>query len=174
MLLTNATNPNENLDGSLKPLPQAPVPEIAESATYNAAYNIMAVQGHNSYRRAHQVCDMKFSVAAAEGAQQWAEKMAAEGRMYHSKYNERSGCGENLAMHSNTNFISTTNIATQMWYDEVTNPGYDFNNQGFGMGTGHFTQVVWKGSTELGCGVSGVYVACRYCKRAGNMMGAFE
>ena len=48
--------------------------------------------------------------------------------MYHSSSSERPGCGENLAMHSDTNLLSTTNIATQMWYDEVTDPGYDFKN----------------------------------------------
>ena len=100
--------------------------------------------------------------------------MNASGEMVHSKWDERPGCGENLAMHSNTKFLTTTNVATQMWYDEVTDPGYDFNKQGFGMGTGHFTQVVWKGSTELGCGVSGMYVVCRYCNEAGNMQGDFE
>jgi len=29
--------------------------------------------------------------------------------------------------------------ATMMWYDELNDPGYDYNNHGFGMGTGHFT-----------------------------------
>jgi len=47
--------------------------------------------------------------------------------------------GENLAMNSRRNLIATTSNATDMWYDEVTNPGYDFNNQGFSSGTGHFT-----------------------------------
>ena len=77
-------------------------------------------------------------------------------------------------MSSNTNTLSTTNQATDMWYNEVITPGYDFDNQGFDSGTGHFTQVVWKGSTKLGCGISGVYVVCRYCETAGNMGGAFE
>jgi len=77
-------------------------------------------------------------------------------------------------MSSDTNTLSTTNQATDMWYNEVTTPGYDFDNQGFDSGTGHFTQVVWKGSTKLGCGISGVYVVCRYCETAGNMGGAFE
>ena len=94
--------------------------------------------------------------------------------MYHSKMEYRNGCGENIAMHSDTKLISTTNQATQMWYDEVTKPGYDFKNQGFSMATGHFTKVVWKSSTELGCGVAGPYVVCQYCKEGGNMLGIFE
>jgi len=89
------------------------------------------------------------------------------------KHSSGSGCGENLAMHSNTDLLSTTNIATQMWYDELTNPGYDFNNPGYSSGIGHFTQVVWKSSTKLGCGISGVYVVCRYCEAQGNFMGPF-
>ena len=71
---------------------------------------------------------MKFSGDAAAAAQKWAEKMAKEKRMYHAPDSETNGCGENLAMHSDTSLLSTTNIATQMWYDEVTNPGYDFKN----------------------------------------------
>jgi len=60
-----------------------------------------------------------------------------------------------------------------MWYDEVTNPGYDFKNPGFSSGIGHFTALVWKSSTKLGCGISGVYVVCRYCDGPGNYMGQF-
>jgi hypothetical protein len=102
--------------------------------------------------------------------------MAKEGRMYHSSYDERTGCGENLAMHSNTNLLKTTNVATQMRYDEIDNPGYNFNNPGYNQnpGAGHFTQVVWKSSTKLGCGISGVYVTCRYCEGPGNFLGQFE
>jgi hypothetical protein len=37
------------------------------------------------------------------------------------------------------------------WYSEVSL--YDFNNPGFSNNTGHFTQVVWKNTTEIGCGV---------------------
>ena len=35
-------------------------------------------------------------------------------------------------------------------YDEVCD--YDFDNPGYSSATGHFTQVVWKASTELGIG----------------------
>ena len=54
LLLANA-NPNEDFPGSLRRLPQAPVVDIPESTKYNAQYNKMALQAHNTYRRAHQV-----------------------------------------------------------------------------------------------------------------------
>merc|ERR1711972_360202 len=37
------------------------------------------------------------------------------------------------------------------WYSEIKD--YKFENPGYSQETGHFTQVVWKGSTELGVGV---------------------
>ena len=45
-------------------------------------------------------------------------------------------------------------------------------------GTGHFTQVVWKGSKEIGVGKSfgrdgRVFVVCNYLP-AGNVIGRFQ
>ena len=62
----------------------------------------------------------------------------------------------------------------------MCDPGYNFNSGGFSGGTGHFTQVVWKGSTKLGIGraeseqngMKCAYIVGRY-KPAGNMMGDF-
>ena len=34
---------------------------------------------------------------------------------------------------------------------------YNFGAPGFGMNTGHFTQVVWKGTTSVGVGIAGGY-----------------
>lgn len=63
---------------------------------------------------------------------------------------------------------------------------YNFNNGGFSGATGHFTQVVWKGSTQLGIGYARgsysfngkrfdncLFVVGRY-KEAGNMQGNFQ
>ena len=65
-------------------------------------------------------------------------------------------------------------------YNEVCDPGYNFASGRFSSGTGHFTQVVWKGSNELGIGraeseqggMKCAYIVGRY-KPAGNMMGDF-
>lgn len=95
--------------------------------------------------------------------------------MEHSASEDRDGCGENLAWSSDAASMETDQAVT-MWYDEVSDPGYDFESPGYTSGVGHFTQVVWKESTKLGCGVSGGYVVCRYCETAGNwtMDGEFE
>lgn len=37
---------------------------------------------------------------------------------------------------------------TESWYNECQK--YDYNNPSYQPGTGHFTQVVWKGSEEVG------------------------
>jgi hypothetical protein len=42
--------------------------------------------------------------------------------------------------------------ATQSWYDEIKD--YNFDQPGFSMQAGHFTQVVWKGSKQLGVGIA--------------------
>jgi hypothetical protein len=41
---------------------------------------------------------------------------------------------------------------TQRWYDEIKL--YKWNNPTFSTATGHFTQVVWKASRELGIGLA--------------------
>ena len=65
-------------------------------------------------------------------------------------------------------------------YEEVCKPGYSFGSEGGG-GAGHFTQVVWKGSTVLGIGKANAekngmyctYVVGRY-KKAGNFIGKYK
>ena len=67
-------------------------------------------------------------------------------------------------------------------YKEVCKPGYNFKTGSFSSGTGHFTQVVWKGTKEIGLGRASntkdngmvcTYVVGRY-RPAGNFMGKFQ
>ncbi|KAF6730593.1 Golgi-associated plant pathogenesis-related protein 1 [Oryzias melastigma] len=67
--------------------------------------------------------------------------------------------------------------AVEAWYSEIKD--YNFAKPGFQSGTGHFTQVVWKNSTELGVGMAtdgkSVFVVGQY-HPAGNFTnkGEFE
>lgn len=42
--------------------------------------------------------------------------------------------------------------AVDAWYDEVKQ--YNFARQGFSAATGHFTQLVWKDTSRVGCAVN--------------------
>ncbi|KAF8454926.1 CAP domain-containing protein [Terfezia claveryi] len=67
----------------------------------------------------------------------------------------------------------------QAWFDEWTE--YPFDKPDFYPGTGHFTQVVWKAATKIGCaqkvcnganGTPGTYYSCNYDE--GNLIGSFD
>lgn len=61
-----------------------------------------------------------------------------------------------------------------MWGGERVK--YDYNKPGFSGDTGHFTQMVWKDTTAIGCawkqcpGSVGTLVACEYAPH-GNIVG---
>ena len=95
---------------------------------------------------------LTFDADLAAAAQEWAELLASEDGLRHSDTNGQYG--ENLAFYRSSNAQQTIDTielsthATDAWYDEIDEPGYDFENPGYNQnpGTGHFTQVVWKGS----------------------------
>ena len=66
---------------------------------------------------------------------------------------------------------------TNSWYNEVSQ--YSYSPGGFSSATGHFTQLVWKGSKKLGVGVAynsartKVYVVARYSP-PGNYLNQFS
>lgn len=60
------------------------------------------------------------------------------------------------------------------WYDEISL--YDYNDPGFSTETGHFTQLIWNSSVELGCAIVNCnnawnqYTICEYYPM-GNIVG---
>ncbi len=125
------------------------------------------LQAHNNYRTLHNVPPVTWSQTVANSAQDYADTCPAG----HSG----SGYGENLAWASNNLGMSAI---VDLWYNEE--PLYDYNDPGYSPGTGHFTQIVWKGTTEIGCGFAtgcttsnwpNVWV-CQYNPH-GNIIGQF-
>ncbi|KAJ6641030.1 Cell wall protein PRY3 [Pseudolycoriella hygida] len=128
-----------------------------------------ALNLHNQYRKKHNAPPLALSEKVA---QNWAQNMANENRMYHSngKY------GENVFMSTDAS-LSDSEAATQAttaWYSEVSK--YNFLLGGFSKSTGHFTQVVWKNSKYLGIGVarsSGRVYVCANYDPPGNYLNQF-
>jgi uncharacterized protein YkwD len=134
-----------------------------------------ALKAHNKYREKHHVGELKLSKELCDIAQKYAEKMARTSVFAHSdgKFNGKN-MGENLFACYGMKI--TGKMMTDDWYNEVSQ--YDFNNPGFSDGAGHFTQLVWKGSREVGFGYAqasdGYYYGVANYYPAGNYLGEFE
>jgi len=133
-----------------------------------------ALDAHNQLRARHCAAPLVLDNTLNQKAQAYAQYLASNNRFEHSN----NGYGENLYMMSSSASLAGLhgNKGTQSWYDEIKD--YSFNRPGFTMATGHFTQVVWKGTKRLGCGVAyansdrKAVVVCNY-DPPGNYQGQF-
>ena len=104
------------------------------------------MKAHNAARAKHCAQPLEWSPAIAKVAQAWADQLKAKGCVFgHSNNNKY---GENLAAGTIGALDPESTVA--MWYDEIKL--YKFPNGGFSMKTGHFTQLVWTDTTQVGCG----------------------
>lgn len=130
----------------------------------------LCVSHVNVYRAIHGVPLVSYSTQLEAHAQAWSDYMAATNQFRHST----GRYGENLAMFgSNTNNPCVR--AVDRWYAE--NEEYDYLQSKFIFNAGHFTQLVWKRTTEVGIGIAtsknGItYVTMMY-NPPGNVFGQF-
>merc|ERR1712232_331969 len=126
------------------------------------------VQYHNIARAAHGAPPVQWDAACPANAQAQADSCAEADSLFHGNCDED---GQNAAMnYPDLDDAASAKGAVQMWYDEINNPGYGGDGD---MGAGHFTQLVWKGSTRMGAGINGRYVIANY-QEPGNMMGDYD
>jgi uncharacterized protein YkwD len=105
------------------------------------------VDAHNKVRALHCAAPLSWSPKLAQVAQAWANTLRDKGCAFGHSGGQY---GENLA--AGTTGAMGPEAVVQMWYEEVKD--YKFPDGGFSMQTGHFTQVVWRGTTQVGCGHS--------------------
>lgn len=153
-------------NGAVEPKPKGP-----SSSPPKGPFGKQCTDAHNKYRAMHGVPPLQWSDEIARDAERYAQKLAKQHTLRHSDRQERDGTGENLAMFTGK-FDTAGEEATEMWYGEIED--YNFKRGGWQSGTGHFTQVVWKESKELGIGRAQTadgrqtYVVGRY-RPAGNV-----
>jgi len=137
-----------------------------------STFDIDCLEAHNKYRKQHGAPPLTLSKSLCDFATEWAKHLAGRGTMQHRSNNK---FGENLyAKWGSGQLVVKGGDAVDSWYDEIKL--YNFNRPGFASGTGHFTQVVWAGSTELGIGYAekngAVFVVANY-NPPGNVQGQF-
>lgn len=97
---------------------------------------------HNRLRAQHCVPALSWSDRLAQIAQAWADRCVFE----HSDNN----LGENLALGTAGAFSPESHV--QSWYDEISSYDFATGQSRDGGAVGHFTQVVWASTTQVGCG----------------------
>lgn len=135
-----------------------------------AALEPAAMQGmlatHNQVRASVGVPPLQWSGQMAAYAQQWADYLAVNNgcEMQHRSHAHANplSVGENLFWGSPLRWsdgrievqtISPAKVA-QDWADERADYNYVSNTCRPGAQCGHYTQMVWRNTTEVGCGMT--------------------
>lgn len=113
--------------------------------------------------------DVTWSEEVAASAQQWANHLRDELNCGLEHEGSGTGYGENLAAGTNL----TPAKAVEMWASEKSVFTYT-KPFSYAASAGHYTQIVWRTSVEIGCASAtcnrSVVISCRY-KPPGNMIG---
>jgi hypothetical protein len=136
---------------------------------------------HNRERNAVGVPELKWSDSLATDAKTWADHLASlpplppddgwtslggKPQLVHSTNEQRPGQGENLWA-GGANYYSTADMVNS-WASEKNNWNGDAKTCASGKVCGHYTQMVWRTTTDVGCataiGNQGKFefLVCRY------------
>ena len=148
---------------------------VTEFISDNDDFYMDALDSHNKYRKMHHVEPLKLNKDLCKIAEDYAKKLANEiGHLEHSEncYDDDI-LGENLFYCGGME--PTGASVSKNWYGE--NKNHNFSGD-WKKGTGHFTQMVWKETKEVGFGKyknkkGQTFVVANYYP-AGNVMGFFK
>jgi len=131
---------------------------------------------HNAERSPLGIPGLTWNEELAATALSWAKQLASRGSLSHSS--GRVHIGENVS-YTGTKANSLARLIG-MWRDEkkyyIHKPYPNCSNSGDSGDVGHYTQMIWKDTTEVGCGLatkSGKdFLVCQY-KTSGNRQGKY-
>jgi Cysteine-rich secretory protein family len=131
---------------------------------------------HNRERSATGARPLVWDRALAEAAASYGPALARLGKLAHSPANERRGQGENLWM--GTRDAYELEEMAEGWAAEkgIFRPGFfpNVSRSGNWSDVAHYTQMIWKGTSRVGCAVQKArkwdFLVCRYSP-PGNVVG---
>lgn len=131
--------------------------------TIDTSFAKAILDAHNKVRALHGSGDLSWASAPYSYAKNNADNYDCSGVLTHT----HGQYGENLAAG-----FADGPAALQAWYEEGETYNYNSHNS-----YDHFTQVVWKDSTQVGCAYKdcrakgwGLYIVCEY-NPVGNVVG---
>lgn len=160
-------------DKTLTTTVAASLPSDAPEYVSEKLFQSAILNSTNFFRREHNASDIVWNKTIADFAANYLSEKDKDCTFAHSG----GPYGENIAVGFKS--VHGAIDAFGLERDE-----YDFNHPSFSEATGHFTQLVWKASTTVGCArrlcggkaagekSTGWFLVCEYWPR-GNVIGQF-
>ncbi len=162
--------------------PQTAAPALRPAAYSGARHSsdmqlaARALRVHNDERRRLGLPPLKWNVNLEQEAGEWARDLSRRGVLQHADGRNRNGTGENLWMGTAGHWPVERMVG--MFIDERAHfRAADFPNisrTGNWADVGHYSQIVWRDTKEVGCAVvtsrGNDVLVCRYWP-AGNVWG---
>jgi uncharacterized protein YkwD len=154
----------------------AAAPALPQVSRYASPQTRDWLAAHNLARDEVGVAPLVWSERLARDAQSWADHLAARNLYDHASPQVRKGQGENLWRGTKDNWTARETIGFFLSEKRHFRPGNfpDVSRTGQWSDVGHYTQVIWPGTREVGCAVaytpSDEVLVCRYWP-AGNVWG---
>lgn len=146
--------------------------QFGASITKQQVEHVLAL--HNKARADVGVPPLRWSNELASFAQAWADHLAAKDCKVHHRPNSgtwKQRYGENIFM--GTRGYYDVGDAVQSWESEKKHYKGTVTASNY-MKVGHYTQMVWKTTTHVGCGIAEcddyIIVVCNY-NPPGNILG---
>ena len=123
---------------------------------------------HNSERTRMRSAPLQWDSGLAAAAASYGPQLARLGRLEHSPRDSRPGQRENLWMGTHGAFSPEQMVGSWIAERALFQPGVfpNVSRTGNWSDVAHYTQMIWKGTTHVGCAVypSGRYdyLICRY------------
>jgi hypothetical protein len=146
----------------------------ANTGAGNFEERVLAV--HNRERAELGIGPMRWNPALAQSAKRWADFLAVTGKFEHAPENNVAPQGENLWAGTRGYFAPEAMVDAWIREKRHFRTGVFPNNSTTGNveDVGHYTQLVWRATGEVGCAraASGSedILVCRYAE-AGNYIG---
>uniref|UniRef100_A0A182LXR8 SCP domain-containing protein n=1 Tax=Anopheles culicifacies TaxID=139723 RepID=A0A182LXR8_9DIPT len=115
------------------------------------AFQKEVLERHNHLRAKHSAPPLQLDAGLCQFAQQWADNLVRRNVLEHRSNNKY---GENLYASFGKSQVSGTE-AVDSWYNEIKCYTFGAPNPSNFSQVGHFTQVVWKKSRNLGTKTDG-------------------
>ena len=158
------------------PPPRRTFEQPAAPAADQPGFDQRILAAHNRERSGLGLIPLSWNSALARSARAWADHLAMTGRFEHAPENYAAPEGENLWAGTKDYFSPEAMVNAWIREKRFFRPGAFPDNSTTGRveDVGHYTQLVWRATTEVGCAeavsASEDILVCRYAE-AGNYRG---